>query len=208
MKRALVLIFAVVLTACSVVATPTQPVPTATPLPTSPPATATAATTGTAATASPATNTPTGQGGQAGQSGRATPATPAAGAAQAPTRPVATPATPHWSARNYPNSSPEAAVALVQQAVDLLLDRYVNPLTSADLYGVAYDGMVAELRASGKPVAGSRPAFTGDRQGDAAAFGAAYTALVAGASRVAGADVNNTSLAYAAFSAAVAERVY
>ena len=204
MKRALVLIFAVVLTACSVVATPTPPVPTATPLPTAPPAAATAATTGAAAAASPATTMPTGQGsqgGQAGQPGRATPATPAAGAAQAPTRPVGTPATPHWSARNYPNSSPEAAVALVQQAVDLLLDRYVNPLSSAELYGVAYDGMAPELRTSGKPVAGSRPSFTGDRQGDAEAFRAAYTALAAGA----GADVNNTALAYAAISAVVAD---
>ena len=201
MKRALVLIFAVLLTACSVVATPTEPVPTATPLPTAPPATATAATTGGAATASPATTPPASPAGQPGQPGGATPAPPPPGAAQAPTRPAGTPAPPHWSARNYPNTSPEAAVALVGQAVDLLLDRYVNPLNSADLYAVAYDGMVAELQRSGMPAAGSRPSFTGEPQADAEAFRAAYTALAAGA----GADVNNTALAYAAISAIVAD---
>jgi carboxyl-terminal processing protease len=60
---------------------------------------------------------------------------------------------------------------------------------------------VTELRASGQPVAGSRPSFTGDRQADAEAFRAASSALAAGA----GADVNNTALAYAAISAVVVD---
>ena len=97
----------------------------------------------------------------------------------------------------YPNTTPEAASALIEQAIGLLLDRYVDPLSSADLYATAYDGVVAEAGKAGRATPGARPEFTGDAKGDAARFRQAYLGLLQGA----GPQVNQTAVAYMAIRA-------
>lgn len=117
----------------------------------------------------------------------------------------ATVTAPARSARATPgvaNTSAAAGEALIEQAVGYLLDQYVDPLATNTLYAAAYDGAVATLRASGKAPQIAPPALTGARQGDIAAFRAAYLALAGGA----GADIDQGVLAHEAIRA-VAERV-
>ncbi len=99
-----------------------------------------------------------------------------------------------------PNTTPAAGAALIEQAIGYLLDRYVDALPTNDLYGAAYSGAVATLRASGKAPQPAPPALTGARQADAAAFKAAYLAL-AGA---AGPEINQSLLAYESLRAVAA----
>ncbi len=111
-----------------------------------------------------------------------------------------TPATPRAT------MTPAAGAALVEQAVSLLLDRYVEPLGSADLYAAAYRGAVNTLQAAGaapRPEGARQPPdFTGDPQRDAALFREAYMELANGA----GANVSQTALAYDAIRA-VTEKI-
>ncbi len=116
------------------------------------------------------------------------PATPAARAT------VTSGARPANNAGAPPNMTPAAGAALIEQAVGYLLDQYVDPPQSSELYRAAYDGAVATLRASGKAAQPQTLALGGDRKGDAASFKAAYLALANGA----GADINQTVLAYEA----------
>ncbi|MGN6672328.1 MAG: S41 family peptidase, partial [Thermomicrobiales bacterium] len=96
-----------------------------------------------------------------------------------------------------PNTSPDAAEALIEQAVGLLQDHYVDPLNSGDLYGAAYTGAVKALQAAGQPAQQQALVFKGDAKQDAATFKTAYLALATKAS----ADVNQTLLAYEAIQA-------
>ncbi|MDP9374690.1 MAG: PDZ domain-containing protein, partial [Chloroflexota bacterium] len=111
-----------------------------------------------------------------------------------------TPATPRAT------MTPAAGAALVEQAVSLLLERYVEPLGSADLYAAAYRGAVNTLQAAGaapRPEGARQPPdFTGDPQRDAAIFREAYLELANGA----GANVSQTALAYDAIRA-VTEKI-
>lgn len=187
MKRAFALIFALLLTACSASATPTTAPPTAT----------------LAATATPTLAAPTGTAGAATPTTGARPTTPAAAsaspsvAAKATGSPVgaATPTGP--TPTPPPNTTPDAASALIEQGVGLLQDHYVDPLNSATLYGVAWNAVVKELQAAGKATQTAQPAFTGDSKGDAQLFRQAYLATMQGA----GSGVNQTLVAYAALRA-------
>ncbi len=101
-----------------------------------------------------------------------------------------------------PTDSPASGASLITQAVGILLDRYVDPLSSADLYTAAYDTAAAEARKAGREPAGQRPAFTGDQKKDADAFRQAYQALA----EPAGAGAAQTALAYGAIRG-VTERI-
>ena len=188
-------LLALVLAACSLGGAPAAP--------TTAPA-ATVATQATAA-ASPANTTPLptppAAPGTARASGpAATPRTPSPAASPAA---AGTPPTPPRRAANataVPNTAPAAAAALINQAVGLLLDHYVDPLDSATLYGAAHDRLAGDLRALGRTVAVARPAFSGDPAEDAARFERAYLALM----EAGGQDLNQTALAYAALDAVAA----
>jgi carboxyl-terminal processing protease len=111
-------------------------------------------------------------------------------------------ATPPRRADNVtavPNTSPDAAAALIEQAIGELLENYVDDLRSDVLYRTAYDGAVATLRASGKSPQPQTLNLTGDRRRDSGTFRTAYLAL-AGA---AGPDINQSVLAYEAIGAVV-----
>lgn len=104
-------------------------------------------------------------------------------------------ATPTRNARNVTavaNTSPAAGAALIEQAIGNLLERYVESLKSDTLYKTAFEGAVGTLRESGASPQPQSPALTGDRKKDAAAFKASYLALAEGA----GADINQSVLAY------------
>ena len=90
-----------------------------------------------------------------------------------------------------------AGAALIEQAVSVLLERYVDPLNSAELYGAAYRGAVDTLQAAGTAPHVAAPDFTGDPSEDARRFRDAYTALAAAA----GQGVDQTTLAYEAIRA-------
>ena len=98
-----------------------------------------------------------------------------------------------------PNTSPEAAEALVEQAVGLLQDHYVDDLNSGDLYGAAYAGAASALQAAGQPAQQQALVFKGDAKQDAATFKTAYLALASKASS----DINQTLLAYEAIQAMI-----
>lgn len=97
------------------------------------------------------------------------------------------------------NTTPTAAAALIDQAIGELLDNYVNPLKSDMLFQTAFDGAVATLRESGKTPQPPPLTLTGDRKKDSAAFKTAYVALAENA----GANVNQSALAYEAIQAIV-----
>ncbi len=191
------------LTACSGAATTSAPATTA---PAAPPTAATTVTSGAAAGSAPTAtaNTPATR----SASVAATPAsaatatraaTPIAGATV--TRVGGSPTI--GSARDtgaVPNTTPTAGAALIEQAIGDLLDHYVDPLPTQPLYGAAYNGAVASLRASGKTPQPQPPALTGDRVADAAAFKAAYLALADGA----GPGINQSLLAYESIRAVAA----
>ncbi|MDP9373330.1 MAG: S41 family peptidase [Chloroflexota bacterium] len=107
-----------------------------------------------------------------------------------------------------PLTDPASGSALVEQAVAAVLDHYVDPLNSGDLFGAAYDGALETLRAAGKASGGQagqpaqRPSFTGDRKRDAEIFRGAYLALLGPA----GAEAGQTAVAYGAIRGMV-ERV-
>jgi carboxyl-terminal processing protease len=194
-----ILMVVLLLTGCSV-GTPTpQPAPSSPPLstvgPTNTPGTggaqttpATSAAPSSGASARPATGT-------AAVTGRATP--PAA----APGTPL--PPTPRSAANvtAVPNTSPAAGAALIEEAVNEILDNYVDPVQSGMLYQTAYDGAVATLRASGKSPQAQTLTFSNDRKRDAATFKTAYFAIAENA----GADINQSVVAYEAIRAIVAK---
>ena len=198
MKRFLPLLclLLLVLASCSLGATPTVTRPTPTAVATQAVATPTTAAAGVTQTApsgvaqgpSTPTSTPAGP----GAAPSAAPATgtvgaaPTVGATSTPARRV--------DVATYPNTNPDAGAALVGQAVSLLLDHYVDPLNSGELYGAAYDGAAAALQASGKAAAATPPMFGGDAKQNGEAFKGAYLALAGSA----GPEVNQTALAYEA----------
>lgn len=216
MKRLAGLLLALtLLTACSVGTAPTAPpatsAPVATVAATTVTATATAATAATGAATGPtmpaATGASAAPGGTAVPSASVAPATATRAGATATGSPAArttvtAPARPALATPGAANTSPAAGAALIEQAIGYLLDQYVDPLPADELYGAAYTGAVATLRASGKEPQTNAPALTGARQADAAAFKAAYLALASGA----GADINQALLAHEAIRA-VAEQV-
>ncbi len=111
-------------------------------------------------------------------------------------------ATPARSAVNVTaiaNTTPAAGAALVDQAIGELLDNYVDKLQSNTLYQYAYDGAVATLRASGKAPQAQTLTLTGNRDQDASAFKTAYLALTQNV----GGEVNQSVVAYEAIQAAV-----
>lgn len=196
MKRLLTLLLTLALLAgCSGLASPTaQPAPSVPPLstvgPTAAPASSGAQPSTAAGTATRPATTSTG-----------TP--PVTGAA---TVPVATPATPlpptPRSAANVtavPNSTPAAGSALIEQAVNDVLDNYVEPVQSGMLYQTAYDGAAATLRASGLSPQAQSPTFANDRRRDASTFRTAYLALT----EPAGPEINQSIVAYEAIRAIV-----
>jgi carboxyl-terminal processing protease len=67
----------------------------------------------------------------------------------------------------------------VQQAFDLLFDRYVHPLDSGALLNTAWGQIVREAEQRQAPAPGPAPAFTGDRTADSAAFRSALVEYVA-----------------------------
>jgi C-terminal processing protease CtpA/Prc len=105
-----------------------------------------------------------------------------------------------WTTVSLPGA-PDAAAALVSQAIDLLLSHYVEPLNPADLYSTAYGSVVKNLQALGKAGQATAPTFTSSAQQDAATFKQAYVALMQGA----GPDINQTIAAYNAIQAVVAQ---
>ena len=100
-----------------------------------------------------------------------------------------------------PAATAEAGAALVEQAVSLLLDRYVEPLDSAALYGAAYRGAADALQAVGQAPQGQQSDFTGDPRRDTELFREAYLKLARGT----GAGLDQTGLAYRAIRSATAE---
>jgi carboxyl-terminal processing protease len=205
-KRLLGLLLALsLLTACAGSATTPTPIP-ATSAPT-------AAATATTAAPVPPTPSAAAAASVAPASATATtgvPRTPANTATRATTPPgspaaratVTSAARPANTGGNTPNTTPAAGAALIDQAVGILLDSYVDQLQSSDLFQAAYTGAVATLRASGKTPQPQPPALTGDRKADSAAFKTAYLALAGNA----GGDINQTILAYEAIRA-IAEQV-
>lgn len=185
MKRALVLLLAVWLAACSGAATPTTTRPTATTL--APPPTLAAASTPSATAAPLATNTPANAGVATSPPAVSSPASPAANVPSATATRASgpTPIPP-------PNTSPDAASSLIAQGVDLLLQHYVDPLNSATLYGVAWQAVDKGLAAAGGQAGAPAPAFTGDAKGDAALFKQGYLAAMQGAPPA----LNQTATAY------------
>lgn len=101
-----------------------------------------------------------------------------------PPRVTATPA--------LPQARPRDGVALVTQAVGLLLTYAVAPETSGVLYGAAYSGVVGTLRRAGYTVEPEAPAFINEPATDEAQFTVAYLRLA----EAVGAEINQTSLAY------------
>ncbi len=177
------------LVACSgTAATPT----TAPPAPTTVQAPSTATPASQAATASPAAVVSATPPAAATVGGSARPSTASSAT------PVASSAAPRASGTpNVPNTTPAAAEALIEQAIDLLLSQYVDPLDSATLYRTAYQGAAQALAAFGKTPQVQTLTLDTDQKRNAAAFKAAYLALVGGN----GADVNQTALAYEAIRA-------
>lgn len=188
MKRALVLLVALWLAACSGAATPTTAVPTATTA--APTATLAANSAPSPTPAALATNTPSNAGPAA--------ASPPAGGSPSPAANL--PGTPRPTATRSggptpvppPNTTPDAASSLIIQGVDLLLQHYVDPLNSATLYGVAWQQVATVLTGAGRAPNGPAPAFTGDAKGDAALFKQAYLAAMQGAPQ----SLNQTATAY------------
>ena len=210
MKRLFTLLVALVLLAgCSGVATPTpQPAPSAPSLSTAAPS-ASGTPTATATTGAAQASPTAGNTSASGTSTRpATAPTGTAAVAGRTTPPVATPATPLTptprSAANVttvPNTTATAASALIEQTVNSLLDNYVDPVQSGVLYQTAYDGAVATLRASGKAPQAQTLTFANDRKRDAPTFRTAYLAIA----EPAGADINQSVVAYEAIRAVVAK---
>lgn len=190
MKRLAGLLLALtLLTACSVGTIPITPaasVPTgtvaATAMGTTQPGVA-ATTTTTVVTPVPATSVTSATATRTGAT--------AAGSPAARTT-VTAPARSAQATPGAANILPAAGAALIEQAIGYLLDQYVDPLSTSDLYGAAYAGAVATLRASGKEPQMSPPTFTGARQPDTTAFSAAYIALA----NDAGTDINQALLAH------------
>ncbi|MFN8514687.1 MAG: PDZ domain-containing protein, partial [Thermomicrobiales bacterium] len=205
MKRLFaVLMVMILLTGCSIGATPTpQPTPRLPPPspldPTSTPATGGAQTTPAAsaapssAPASVASLPPAS--GTAPVTGRSTPAP------STPATPL--PPTPRSAANvtAVPNTTAAAGEALIEQMVNEVLDNYVDKIDSGMLYQTAYDGTVATLRASGKSPQSQTLTFANDRKRDAATFKTAYLALTQNA----GSDINQSVVAYEAIRAVVAK---
>ena len=124
---------------------------------------------------------------------------PVAGQATATARGSATPVRSAANVTAVANTTPTAAQALIEQALGTLFDRYVGDLDSKTIYGAAYNGAVETLRASGVAVQAQSPAFTGNRQSDAAAFKTAYLALVQGVPQ----NINQSVVAYQAIDGVV-----
>lgn len=98
-----------------------------------------------------------------------------------------------------PGISPVEGTLLVDQAVGLLLDYSLNRPTSADLYQAAYDGALRAIARGGLLVNREPLPLDGDRGDDAPIFRTAYRALA----ELVRADIDQTTLAYAAIRAAV-----
>lgn len=98
-----------------------------------------------------------------------------------------------------PGISPVEGTLLVDQAVGLLLDYSLNRPTSADLYQAAYDGALRAVARGGLLVNREPLLLDGDRGDDAPTFRTAYRALA----ELVRADIDQTTLAYAAIRAAV-----
>lgn len=193
MKRALVLLVALWLAACSGATTPTATLPAATSV--APPPTVAAATSPSATPAPLVTNTPGTAGAATSAAAKASPATPAANVPGPPSATATraggpTPIPP-------PNTSPDAASSLITQGVDLVLQHYVDPLDSATLYGVAWQAVGQALTAAGGRASGPAPAFTGDAKGDAALFKQGFISAMQGAPPA----LNQTATAYDALHA-------
>jgi carboxyl-terminal processing protease len=163
---------------------------------------------GSAATNTPAAGAQTTPGTSAAPStaGSTRPATGTAPVTGRSTPPAATPGTPlpptPRSAANVtavPNTTPAAGEALIEEAINEILDNYVDPVESGTLYQTAYDGALATLRASGKSPQGQTLTFTNDRRRDAATFKTAYLALTENT----GPDINQSVVAYEAIRAVV-----
>ncbi|MFN8514689.1 MAG: S41 family peptidase [Thermomicrobiales bacterium] len=95
--------------------------------------------------------------------------------------------------------APVEGTLLVDQAVGLLLDYSLNRPTSADLYQAAYDGALRAIARGGLLVNREPLPLGGDRGDDAPTFRTAYRALA----ELVRADIDQTTLAYAAIRAAV-----
>lgn len=70
-------------------------------------------------------------------------------------------------------ASPAYQLQAVQQSFDLLMDRFVQPLTSADLLQAAWDAVAVEADRQGARPPGPAPHFSRSRAADLAAFQAA-----------------------------------
>jgi carboxyl-terminal processing protease len=68
--------------------------------------------------------------------------------------------------------------AIVQDAFDLLIDRYVHPLNSADLLGPGWAALEQEALQQQAPPPGPAPTFTGERAADIGVFQAALEEYV------------------------------
>jgi carboxyl-terminal processing protease len=204
MKRFLALLMVVILLSGCSIGTPTPQTAPTTPLSTVGP-----------------TNTPATGGAQASSAPSAAPASAAGTRSATSTAPVTGRTTPSISTQPssapgtplpptprsavnvtaVPNTTPAAGEALIEEAVNNILDNYVDPIQSGLLYQTAYDGAVATLRASGKSPQPQTLTFTNDRKRDAATFKPAYLALTQNA----GSDINQSVVAYEAIRAFVAK---
>lgn len=103
----------------------------------------------------------------------ATPTGTAIPATATPTGPTATP-TPDLTVLLR-----DGGIAIIEKAYDRLLDQYINPADPAALLGAAWSGAAKEAAAKGIAVP-ARPALSGDRAGDFAAFREAWGRLTGG----------------------------
>ena len=72
----------------------------------------------------------------------------------------------------------DGGIAIIRTAYDRLLDEYIEPLASSDVLAEAWAGAASEAAGEGIAVP-ARPAFSGDRAADFAAFRDAYVPLAA-----------------------------
>ncbi|TAK59452.1 MAG: PDZ domain-containing protein [Dehalococcoidia bacterium] len=72
----------------------------------------------------------------------------------------------------------DGGIAIIRTAYDRLLDEYIEPLKPNDVLAEAWAGAASEAAAEGIAVP-ARPALSGDREGDFAAFRDAYVPLAA-----------------------------
>lgn len=183
MKRLVSLLIAMLLLTACTGATSTPAPAVATISPTSPTAG------GATATVRPST-TPVG-----GSAPSATPASTPGASGSAP----ATPVRRADNVTDVPNTTPAAAQALVEQAIGLVLDHYVDSLQVGLLYQAAYAGALATLQASGVSPQAQALTLTGDRKRDAATFKTAYLTLT----ERSGPTINQSVVAYAAIESLV-----